>query len=166
MTDDDLDLFDEKNADEDEDSLKDKRYTPTFWSQVYELPEVFGVVGSRTGALDIAAFVGLNCFEWDEPLLHEIHGIEPGKGWETLRLGRQHLEKQIPQHLRLLAQSPLMAIGNLEPESYDSKTKRYTRVDSRALDSWFHGMKRGSIYPEIPQDSFTVSSMYFLANDS
>jgi hypothetical protein len=85
---DDLDIFDVTNATEMR--LKDKRYAAFFWSQVRAMGEIFGVVGSRTGGLGIAALFGLACFERDEPLLEELASSEQGREG---RHWKKHLER-------------------------------------------------------------------------
>jgi len=157
IQDDDLDLFDVRGGPDG--VIKDKRFVACFWAQVCDMPEVFGAVGSRTGSLDIAAFVGLNCLEWDEPLLLEIEGKEYGAAWDSLRLSRQHLEKQVPQHLRLLTQSHLMSITVLAQASFDSLAGRYTRIDEENLDSWLAG--GSNLMPHIPSDEKTVKILVY-----
>lgn len=140
----DLDLFDGL--------LRDKRFTASFWAQVYDMPEVYGSVGGRTGSLDIAAILGVNCFEWDEPLLHEVQNKKFATGWNQARLSRQHLEEQIPQHLRLLTQGNFMSIGLLSEESFSDGC--YTRIDEETLESWLAGQR--DIFPRLPSDQETV----------
>lgn len=43
----------------------DRRHTAYFWSEVAKLSNVFGVMGGRSGSLDIAAFMGVRAFCWD-----------------------------------------------------------------------------------------------------
>jgi hypothetical protein len=133
MQDGDLDLFDVRAGRDD--AVKDKRFAACFWARVCDTNDVFGAVGSRTGSLDIATFVGLNCLEWHEPLLQEMLGKEDDEtGCDSLQRSRQqHLEQQVPQHLRLLTQSPLMSITLLDPTSFDRSTGRYLRLEEENL---------------------------------
>jgi osmotically-inducible protein OsmY len=43
----------------------DRRHTSYFWASVAKLPDVLGVMGGRSGSLDIAAFMGVRTFCWD-----------------------------------------------------------------------------------------------------
>lgn len=139
----DLDLFDVKGNPGG--PLKDRRFTTAFWAQVYGLAEVFGAVGGRAGSLDVAAFMGLNFFEWDEPLLEEVEGREYDRGWEGARVGTKHLEGQVPQHLRLLTQGSFMSIGLLDRGSFCEGW--YARVSEDHLEAWLEGKK---VFPSIP----------------
>ncbi|KAM7216726.1 hypothetical protein V8F06_007836 [Rhypophila decipiens] len=136
---DDLDLFGVMAGST---HIKDKRFTASFWEQVYDhVPEVFGACGGRTGSLDIAAFMGVNCFEWDEPLLHEM---------QRGRLSEEHLEKQVPQHLRLLTQRSFMSIGLLDGDSFVQRGGgkwKYTRLDQKLLERWLVGER--DVFPEL-----------------
>jgi hypothetical protein len=148
LEDGDLDIFDV--ADPTQSRMKDKRYAPSFWTQVSQMPDIFGAVGGRTGSLDIAAFCGVRCFEWDEPLLCSD---------AARRHKRNYLDRQIPQHLRMLTQASLMSLGVLDSHSWNQETELYERVCEEPLEEWFDG--KDDVFPKILRDTDIVRSYIF-----
>jgi hypothetical protein len=135
----DLDIFDELASLSQSQpglAMKDRRFLPCFWSQLAAAPDlndlVFGIIGPRTGTLDVAAFAGLRCFEWDEPLCEELAG-------QTSEARRQHLDSQLPQHLRLMMQGSFMSIGLLDIHSFDKSASRYEKLLEEPLQRWMSG---------------------------
>ncbi|KAI0123650.1 hypothetical protein BJ170DRAFT_598854 [Xylariales sp. AK1849] len=138
----DLDLFDTKRSN----AVRDKRFTARFWTFVQQMPEVFGLIGGRSGSIDIAAFVGMNCFEWDEPIFNIAAGI-PEIGRHPLP-SREYIEMQLPQYLRLLNQCSIVNVGLLDVTSYDTKTNIFTSLMAEELDRWLSG--EFNVYPQFP----------------
>ncbi|KAM0819278.1 putative Chitinase [Seiridium cardinale] len=133
MQDTDLDLFDTRVSN----VVRDKRFTARFWNRVQRMTEVFGLIGGRSGSLDVAAFVGMNCFEWDEPVFNIAVGA---LDIELKHLpSKEYTELQVPQYLRLLNQCFVINIGLLDASSYDYKHKIFTRLEIEELDRWLSG---------------------------
>jgi hypothetical protein len=146
----DFDLFDVTFSQAD---ILDKRYTSSFWAEVAQLPEVFGFVGSRTGSLDIAAFNGVNCLEWDEPVFEVVAGTAQAS-WNC-KYSKEHLEYQVPQYLRMLQQCSIMSVVLLDPQSFENETGSCTKLMDTGLQSWLSGDR--DVFPEIPRTQAAVS---------
>ncbi len=146
----DLDLFDARVSN----TIKGKRFTPRFWSRVRRMPEIFGLIGGRSGSVDVAAFVGMNCFEWDEPVFNVAA--------EALTTKPEHLppaeyiEMQVPQYLRLMNQCSIMSIGLLDVNSYDKENGVFTRLVREDLDRWLSGEME--VHPRFPETEKAVST--------
>jgi hypothetical protein len=72
----------------------DKRYVAQFWKLVAgaQTPKkVFGLIGGRSGSMDIASFMGVNCFSWDE--MPAAFGIPSGL------LAHPSVSKQVKQRI-------------------------------------------------------------------
>jgi len=89
----------------------DKRYTAAFWTLVANemANEVFGLIGGRSGSMDIASFMGVNCCEWDEPLCDP----ELSKIYKDL----SYVTQNIDQCLRLFNQIYIVSIIYLDPRT-------------------------------------------------
>ncbi|KAI8955364.1 hypothetical protein F4801DRAFT_601905 [Xylaria longipes] len=119
---------------------------------------VHGIVGGRSGSMDLPAFVGMNAFSWDEPNLTMIKDRNlPEQGFWT----KKHYASQFPQMLRLLNEYPIMTTGFLDAkgsttENIDAKKegKRvYTalNVDDGILNAWL-GATPSKHDPLLPKD--------------
>jgi hypothetical protein len=117
----DIDLFDSQSLRKNE--FVDKRRTAYFWKRVSELPGVYGLIGGRSGSMDIAAFMGMNVFSWDE--------------------NRPDDE----QYLRLLQTYPLMSIGWVDEESRNT-AGAYEKLLPRHVSAWLEDKKK-RIWPRI-----------------
>ena len=103
----------------------------------FENEDVFGIVGGRSGLLDVAAFVGVNCFSWDEAVLDICAGIGDPK-WSSYH-SKEYLDYQVPQYLRLLQQCSIMSIGLLDPDSFCNTSRNYLRLQKDHLCRWLEG---------------------------
>ncbi|KAK6088314.1 hypothetical protein SCUP234_00802 [Seiridium cupressi] len=147
----DLDLFDTRVSN----VVRDKRFTARFWNRVQQIPEVFGLIGERSGSLDVVAFVGMNCFEWDEPVFNIAVGALE---FELKHLpSKEYIELQVPQYLRLLNRCSFINIGLLDASSYDYENKIFARLETEELDRWLFGEL--DVYPPCP-DTEKVVSVY------
>ncbi|KAK3387987.1 hypothetical protein B0H63DRAFT_448771 [Podospora didyma] len=159
----DFDLFD---ARADSTAIRDKRFTCRFWHTVRQDlggEDVFGLIGGRSGSVDVAAFVGMNCFEWDEPVFDIAAAAADGDDGEMKllpQLSRAYLEEQVPQYLRLLNQCSVLSVGLLERNSYDAKSGVFMRLEIKELDRWLSG--ETEVYPACPE---TDSERQFLASN-
>jgi len=110
----DIDLFDSDGKSQAKQKFVDKRRTAYFWKKVSELQlqhEVHGLIGGRSGSMDIAAFMGVNAFSWDE------------------------YNQRDEQVLRLLQTYPLMHIGYVAPDK-KNKEGSYEGLDFFPLNTW------------------------------
>jgi hypothetical protein len=87
-----LDIFESTSTTES--PMQDRRVTACFWSEVKTLhPEtVKGIIGGRSGSMDLPAFIGIKSVSWDQPLYSN-------------KCPRQ--DKQVVQLCRLLNQGPI-----------------------------------------------------------
>jgi hypothetical protein len=117
----DIDLFDSQTKT----GFADKRRTAYFWKEVSQLKQVHGLIGGRSGSMDIAAFMGMNAFSWDENLPKDV------------------------QYLRLLQTYPIMSIGHVDPEAKETTAKdsAYTKLKPESVNQWLEG---SSTHPNIP----------------
>lgn len=92
----DVDLFDQGLQGPKPAHTDYKRRTALFWAVMADLQRmgfVHGLVGGRSGSMDIAALMGLNTLSWDSP------------------------KPDAKQHSRLAQTHPLMALGRLYNDS-------------------------------------------------
>lgn len=142
-------------------SIRDKRFTPRFWTRVAKemSDSVFGLIGGRSGSVDIASFCGLNCFQWDEPVFH-IAAAEPGASSRLELPSKEYVDMQVPQFLRLINQRLILSIGLLDIGSYDSKQQVFLRLEEKAVDRWMRGER--DIVPAFPDTD--IARDLFLRN--
>lgn len=143
----DFDIFDARGTGN---SIRSKRFTPRFWARVArDLGDsVLGLIGGRSGSVDVAAFCGLNCFQWDEPVFN-LAAAEPGE-LEGLELpSKDYVDMQVPQFVRLINQRSILNIGLLEIGSYDRVQQIFLRLEENGLDSWMKG--ETGIVPHFPR---------------
>ncbi|KAJ9667763.1 hypothetical protein H2201_001949 [Coniosporium apollinis] len=130
----------------------DKRYPAAFWRLVATKlsDRVFGLIGGRSGSMDIASFMGVNTCSWDEPLFASNCGYS----------GRYLLSQQ-RQYLRLYNQFPCMSITTLDIKSLDKRASQekgynvYNALDSTLTSEW---MKRApeaakTVRPPMPDNT-------------
>ncbi|MET0404994.1 MAG: hypothetical protein ABW123_21440 [Cystobacter sp.] len=122
----DIDLFDTQTLSKG--TFVDKRRTAYFWMKVSQLPEVHGLIGGRSGSMDIAAFMGMRAFSWDENL--------PGD----------------EQYLRLLQTHPIMSIGHVTKGSRNEQGS-YEELVEKPVSDW---LEKKRVCPKIPQLSSKV----------
>jgi hypothetical protein len=117
------------------DTPYDKRYTAAFWAIVAnEMQDVvFGLLGGRSGSMDIASFMGVNTCSWDEPVF----------GDSTKKYKDSYVKAQGGQLLRLLAQRAIMSVVYVDDETFETKKTKgkgtyhaYTRLDGEGLKAW------------------------------
>ena len=117
----------------------DKRIAACFWSLVAEQLQigsqivaasvaaksaqrcVVGLVGGRSGSIDLPSFMGVKVISWDEPLLDD----------------REYASKkgtQMPQLLRLLNQKPFTFVAFLVPEALKPVPRTPKGKGKRKLD--------------------------------
>ena len=121
------------------DETYDKRYTAAFWAIVAnEMKEtVFGLVGGRSGSMDIACFMGVNTVSWDEPIFRRYAVFADDSYGYVINQGQQFL--------RLLNQGPCMPVIYVEERTRavvedDGKSyNRYTHLNEAMLLAWLHG---------------------------
>ncbi|MDC0713497.1 hypothetical protein POL68_33845 [Stigmatella sp. ncwal1] len=118
----DIDLFGSAFKGKSKQEFVDKRRTAYFWKEVSQIPEVHGLIGGRSGSMDIAAFMGVNVFSWDE------------------------YNSRDEQVLRLLQTYPLMSIGFVD-EKTKNKEGSYEKLDHFPLNIW---MTRGQYNTKRP----------------
>jgi hypothetical protein len=119
----DIDLFDSAGKSQAKQEFVDKRRTAYFWMQVSKYPkEIHGLIGGRSGSMDIAAFMGVNAFSWDE---------------------KKPSDEQV---LRLLQTYPLMHIGYVEGEKNEKEA--YEKLESLPLTTWIY---TGRCYEKPPK---------------
>lgn len=120
----------------------DRRAKVWFWKLVAEqlqidsavpdatpMKKLIGMVGGRSGSLDLPSFVGVRCMSWDEPLLAEdLDG-------PLSNAKREKINEQASQMLRLLNQWPLMSMAYMRPISNprdliwnDDKIKKWLQM--------------------------------------
>jgi hypothetical protein len=170
-----------------EDQYNDKRITAKFWTTVaQELqihPEgskiptdgsgkatekrcVIGLMGGRSGSMDLPGFVGVNCLSWDEPLI-----TEPDRDPDWTRLPttltrpnevacvapyhQKAINVQVPQYLRLLNESPIMQVTYLSRYGVRTKEGKTGGNESSADNSLSDYTTEAET--DIESDAFTVS---------
>ncbi|KAI0534791.1 hypothetical protein GGR58DRAFT_504966 [Xylaria digitata] len=92
---------------------------------------IHGIIGGRSGSMDLPAFVGMNAFSWEEPFLTATGGQDATSSgnWSS-----SHFTSQFPQFLRLLNEFPIMTTGFLDATTLkvedlsESDTKGKTKV--------------------------------------
>lgn len=96
-----------------------------FWHQVARSGLIQGLVGGRSGSVDIAAFCGVKTLFWDEPWIDYACSGEGVDGWRQ-RSPNNDMEAiaQIPQCLR--SQQLMAIMGTVAP----------VRTKDRALYVW------------------------------
>ena len=118
---------------------------------------VIGLIGGRSGSMDLPAFVGVNCFSWDEPLVSRPETQPDWSRWPTGTAGPvpnepvnteyftdKTIDGQVPQFMRLLNEWPLMRVGYLSRIGLPNKRfentivrEGYRYLDvNRNLDDW------------------------------
>jgi hypothetical protein len=112
----------------------DKRYTAAFWAIVAnELQDtiVHGVIGGRSGSMDIASFMGVNTCSFDEPVFGN-------KCYDD-----DDIRKQGGQLLRLLAQHAIMSVVYVDATTLYKKTRTnghkynaYKKLDKDGVEQW------------------------------
>lgn len=122
----------------------DKRYTAAFWNLVATSlsDRIFGLIGGRSGSVDIAAFMGVNTCSWDEKLFP--WGNPKGNTYRGL-------PSQQRQYLRLWNQSAIMSIVHLDERSYDRPTV-YRRLDETQTLAWMNNGGATTPPPPLPVD--------------
>ena len=151
----DLDLFDVRRSDK----LVDKRFIARFWSLVSNMEEIFGVIGGRTGSLDVAAFQGVNSFSWDEPMLEIV--ASPRHPQLKQIYSPTYLHEQYWQQLNLFQMLSIHTIDVLDPESYDAATGRFQTLRIIPLKKWLSGEKWLPSIPATQQSVSHVTEVFF-----
>ncbi|KFY86855.1 hypothetical protein V498_07368 [Pseudogymnoascus sp. VKM F-4517 (FW-2822)] len=111
----------------------DKRYTAAFWSIVAnELQGVYvqGLIGGRSGSMDIASFMGVNCCSFDEPIFGKKYKFDD-----------EYILAQGGQLLRLISQYPVTSIVYVNTDSwFDSgfRYNSYDELDEKGLGEWLN----------------------------
>ncbi|KFY32489.1 hypothetical protein V493_00149 [Pseudogymnoascus sp. VKM F-4281 (FW-2241)] len=109
----------------------DKRYTAAFWSILANELQgtiVQGLIGGRSGSMDIASFMGVNTCSFDEPIFGTKY-----------RFDNDYVHAQGGRLLRLMSQYPVMSIVYVDTDSwYDSGKKHnsYKELEKRGLGAW------------------------------
>ena len=162
--------------------FQDKRVTVQFWRFVAESlqlpsgqapgaasgaagtipPCVLGLVGGRSGSMDLPAFVGVNCLSWDEPLFEQTAARGGGRAFSPAVINTQ-----MPQLLRLINEGPLMGVGFLDHASKPvapASGKDTSRTGYRgftvnaAWEQWFKGPGAVIVnHPLSDNDAYEVS---------
>lgn len=93
--------------------------------------DLIGVIGGRSGSLDLASFAGVHCMSWTEPLFKAVSSKSPGGS----NYSSSFFTQQGPQICRLLNQAPIMRVCYLDAGSRDPELGRnhYSRLDADAL---------------------------------
>ncbi|OCK83929.1 hypothetical protein K432DRAFT_464338 [Lepidopterella palustris CBS 459.81] len=114
----------------------DKRYTARFWAIVTKTMNdlVFGLIGGRSGSIDVASFMGMNTCSWDEPVLDpkNLCNYPPSRA--------AYWNSQKKQYLRLYNQYPCMSIIMLDPTSKNNLASKdynvYRELDAASTEAW------------------------------
>jgi hypothetical protein len=138
----------------------DKRYTAAFWAFVAnELQDiVHGVIGGRSGSMDIASFMGVNTCSFDEPV------FGPHRTSEHDPYEKRYICSQGGQLLRLLSQHAIMSVVYVDTSSWVSKKRdngtkynSYTKLDEEGLKTWLDREPSSPhISPELTADQIRV----------
>lgn len=112
----------------------------------------FGIYHGRSGLMDLAAFCGVNCFFWDDPLARVAWA--DSKALTSLgTVGRMNaLDGQIPQCLRSMGLCPLMSVDLPEMVPTEGEPIQHwheIRVGG-LLSQWLEGGTKGTLYPKAP----------------
>lgn len=112
----------------------DKRYTAAFWAVVANTLQdkiVHGLIGGRSGSMDIASFMGVNTCSFDEPIWGSECKYEPA-----------YVNSQGGQLLRLLAQRAMMSVVYVDTDSHygipegKKYINAYKRLEEKGLTEW------------------------------
>jgi hypothetical protein len=112
----------------------DKRYTAAFWSIVANELQgtiVQGLIGGRSGSMDIAGFMGVNTCSFDEPVFRQTR--------QTYQFDDEYILAQGGQVLRLMSQYLLMSIVYVNVDSWFDNGEiynSYDELDERGLGEW------------------------------
>jgi hypothetical protein len=94
----------------------DRRVIACFWTKVAGLqkpskmsPHLLGVIGGRSGCLDIAAFAGVKVIEWDICLFNDSLSSE-----QANRLPKHKINQQAPYGLRIVNMKPYLWVVFLD----------------------------------------------------
>ncbi|KAI9760111.1 MAG: hypothetical protein M1840_002722 [Geoglossum simile] len=112
----------------------DKRYTSAFWAIVAnKCPKVFGLIGGRSGSMDIASFMGVNCCSWDEPIFSGSYD-----SIQNTRTYKYAYDEQGGQLLRLLNQRAIMSVVyvNTTGVNLSAYPRVYSALETTGLASW------------------------------
>lgn len=133
----------------------DKRMTAAFWRLVAtDVSERFiGLIGGRSGSMDIASFMGMNTCSWDEALF-TAPNFDPPPAYKN---NPGLFKSQQRQYLRLYSQAPIMSIVHLNMDSYDDSTSAkigsnvYLKLNETQTTEWIKsGRKGATIVPALP----------------
>ncbi|OBT78749.1 hypothetical protein VF21_02601 [Pseudogymnoascus sp. 05NY08] len=111
----------------------DKRYTAAFWSIVANELQgtiVQGLIGGRSGSMDIASFMGVNTCSFDEPVFGKAYKFDD-----------EYILAQGGQLLRLMSQYPVMSIVYVNIDSWYNNHEiynSYDELDERGLGEWLN----------------------------
>jgi hypothetical protein len=120
-----------------------------------------GIFSGRSGAIDLPAFCGVNCFFWDQPWLQaagDKAAFDMFSGLKMYQGNRDSLIKnmdgQMSQCLRALELYPIMATG-LADEIIDLETDHtWGSVRLQEVEDWLDNRKqKGTIFPGPPSGS-------------
>ncbi|KFZ13615.1 hypothetical protein V502_06523 [Pseudogymnoascus sp. VKM F-4520 (FW-2644)] len=109
----------------------DKRYTAAFWSIVANQLQGFyvqGLIGGRSGSMDIASFMGVNCCTFDEQIFNQKCYFDD-----------DYIIAQGGLFLRLMSQHPVTSIVYVNFCSwFDSGAEynAYNELDEEGLGEW------------------------------
>ena len=136
----------------------DKRYTAAFWSIVAnELQGIYvqGLIGGRSGSMDIASFMGVNCCTFDEPIFNQKCYFDD-----------DYILAQGGQFLRLMSQHPITSIVYVNFSSWfnsGAEYNAYNELDEEGLGEWLdRGPYDPHIYPPLSVEQVRVSAFDFL----
>ncbi|KAI9848820.1 MAG: hypothetical protein M1837_006336 [Sclerophora amabilis] len=127
------------------------RVTARFWSMVADDEEIVGMVGGRSGSIDVAGFNRVRCLFFDEPWLQLAAGNEAAANsfGKTVYDLNKDADTQIPQCLRSLQLYPIIAVGLPE---YTAE-KDWQRIEEYFLLGWLKDClekkHRGEIFPKF-----------------
>jgi hypothetical protein len=88
----DLDLYDQRNPNP---PPSTKRRTALLWARIADLQKeglVHGLIGGRSGSMDIAAFMGVNAYSWDEEKPDNVDYQRLRKTDPIMTVGHMHGE--------------------------------------------------------------------------
>lgn len=121
-------------------TIYDKRTIPEFWRLVATDGElkncVRGLIGGRSGSMDIAAFMGVNTCSWDEPDLITATNARPAAYEET---EEGSWRSQQTQYLRLYNQRAIMSVIHLNAKTFSRSQDGkhiYKGLNEAELKAW------------------------------
>ena len=124
-----------------------------FWLLVASSERFFGVIGGRSGSLDVAAFCGVKCLYWDEPWIEYAARSELWNAhfsnWNPGVINESH----ISQCLRSLELSEIMASALPGTKVKDTA---WSTLQEEQVDAWFKEVPlpryawKKAIYPPRP----------------